>query len=75
MAQVIQQKIGEIILKVVPVALKVSEQEIELMKQRVFSQLGDIEIIIEEVNDIPLTANGKFKAVISSVQRNSKIIT
>jgi hypothetical protein len=45
------------------------------MKQAVFSQLGDIEIIIEEVNDIPLTANGKFKAVISSVQRNSKIIT
>ena len=75
MAQVIQHKIGEIILKVVPVALKVSEQEIELMKQRVFSQLGDIEIIIEEVNDIPLTANGKFKAVISTVQRNSKIIT
>jgi phenylacetate-CoA ligase len=74
-AQVIQHKIGEIILKVVPVTLKVSDEEKELMKQRVYSQLGDVEILIEEVNDIPLTANGKFKAVISTVQRNTKIIT
>jgi phenylacetate-CoA ligase len=68
-AQVIQHKIGEIIIKVVPVQSSIHEQEKQLIKDRIFSQLGEVKISIEEVNEIPLTSNGKFKAVISTVKR------
>lgn len=68
-AQVIQHAIGEIIIKVVPVQSSIHEQEKQLIKDRIISQLGEVKISIEEVNEIPLTSNGKFKAVISTVKR------
>lgn len=42
-------------------------EERELIKKRMESQLGKIHLTIDETNSIPLTANGKFKAVISKV--------
>jgi len=68
-AQVIQEKLGELLIKIVPVGLKVSDEEKQIMRNRVVSQLGDIKVDIEEVKEIPLTSNGKFKAVISKVKR------
>ncbi|MCZ2222890.1 MAG: hypothetical protein LC122_04590 [Chitinophagales bacterium] len=68
-AQVIQEKLGELLIKIVPVGVKVSEEEKQIMRNRVVSQLGDIKIYFEEMKEIPLTANGKFKAVISKVKR------
>lgn len=68
-AQVIQHKIGEIIIKAVPTNKTIDAAEKQLMKNRIVSQLGDVQVIIEEVQEIPLTANGKFKAVISTVKR------
>ena len=70
-AQVIQHEIGKILIKVCPTLKHVSINEKDIIKSRIESQLGDIELIIKEVADIPLTANGKFKAVISTVKRNS----
>ena len=70
-AQVIQHEIGKILIKVCPTFKHVSVGEKDIIKSRIESQLGDIELIIEEVENIPLTANGKFKAVISTVKRNS----
>ncbi len=68
-AQVIQNTIGEILIKIVPVSSSVSDEEKQLMKDRIISQLGDMKIEFEEVNHIALTANGKFKAVVSTVKR------
>lgn len=68
-AQVIQNTIGEILIKIVPVSSSVSDEEKQLMRDRIISQLGDMKITFEEVNNIPLTANGKFKAVVSTVKR------
>lgn len=70
-AQVIQHKIGEIIIKAVPTNKTINEEEKQLMKDRIVSQLGEVNVIIEQVPEIPLTANGKFKAVISTVKRQS----
>ena len=69
-AQVIQNNIDEIIIKIVTEdGLNLTEAA--LIKSRIESQLGSIQIHIEEVNEIPLTGNGKFKAVISTVKRNA----
>ncbi|MCU0320947.1 MAG: hypothetical protein MUE72_00950 [Chitinophagaceae bacterium] len=68
-AQVIQHVVGEIIVKAVPVKASIDEYEKQLIKDRIISQLGEVKISIEEVNEIPLTSNGKFKAVISTVKR------
>lgn len=46
-----------------------SLEEKTIISQRMKSQLGNVEINIREVKEIPLTANGKFKAVISHIKR------
>lgn len=65
-AQVVQESLDEIVLKIVVVYH--DEKEKEIMKQRVQSQLGNIKVIIEEVESITQTANGKFKAVVSKLK-------
>jgi phenylacetate-CoA ligase len=72
-AQVIQHEVGKIIIKIVAVNGSVSPHEKQIIQDRIFSQLGEVELLIEDVSEIPLTANGKFKAVISTVKRNSII--
>ena len=69
-AQIIQNNIDEIIIKVVT-DNGLHLNDAYLIKTRIESQLGAIQIHIEEVNEIPLTGNGKFKAVISTVKRNA----
>ena len=65
-AQVIQESFDEIVIKIV--AAYKDDNEKEIMIKRVQSQLGDIRVQVEEVENIPQTANGKFKAVISKVR-------
>ena len=50
---------------------KLSNEAIALIKSRMISQLGEIEIKISIVNSISRNANGKFKSVISHVQRKN----
>lgn len=67
-AQVIQQSTDEILVKVVTdhSLQRIDEQ---LIRSRMRSQLGDINLIIEEVGDIPLNKNGKFQAVVSMLKK------
>ncbi len=44
----------------------------ETMIKRMKSQLGDVNVKINQVNTIPRTKGGKFKAVISKVKRDNK---
>lgn len=67
MSQVIQENIETILIKVVVDGLLKSKDK-ELIIARIKSQLGEINVRIEEVSHIPLSANGKFKAVISTIQ-------
>ncbi len=72
MAQVIQENLQHIHIKVVAdTHLDNSEQL--LIKNRIQSQLGSMDITIEETPFIPLTDNGKFQAVISKVKRQQII--
>lgn len=47
-----------------------TSMEKNTIHQRMASQLGEIELEIREVNEIPSGPNGKFKAVISHVKQN-----
>ncbi|GAB5555127.1 MAG: phenylacetate--CoA ligase family protein [Saprospiraceae bacterium] len=66
-AQVIQFSLEEIEIKVVSSKEILSEKSIATMINRMQSQLGDIKVIINQVDGIPRGPNGKFKAVISKL--------
>jgi phenylacetate-CoA ligase len=66
--QIIQHTLSSFEIKLV-VATSLFKEENELIVTRMKSQLGNIEVTIHEVDSIPRTANGKFKAVISNVKR------
>ncbi|HEX8334604.1 MAG TPA: hypothetical protein VF622_18410 [Segetibacter sp.] len=64
-AQVVQEDYGKFHINVLTNGLTMQERE--LIEKRMKSQLGEIELDINEVKDIPIGPNGKFKAVISKV--------
>lgn len=66
-AQVIQHALSEIEL-LIQTAEKLTLAEIKMLKQRLISQLGEVNIVITEVLKIPQTPNGKYKAVISHLK-------
>jgi phenylacetate-CoA ligase len=67
-AQVIQETLELLRIKVVTTG-KWTEAEEATIRSRVHSQLGEVSVHIELVDSIPLTSNGKFKAVVSKVIR------
>lgn len=69
-SQVVQETEDAILVKIVTDAKLGSEGKATIIK-RIQSQLGDINVFVEEVEEIPLTGNGKFKAVVSKLKRNT----
>lgn len=67
-AQVIQHTLTDFEIKIVSNG-NLSGQEIDTIKNRMKSQLGDIEIKINQVESLPRETNGKLKAVISHVKK------
>ena len=66
-AQIIQESLDKIVVNIIPIVGGASQIDIDLIKRRVHSQIDDVQIEIIEVTEIPITSNGKFKAVISKV--------
>jgi phenylacetate-CoA ligase len=71
-AQVIQESIDDLVIKIVADE-KLDKKEEQLMRERIISQLGDINIYFDCVDAIPLNKNGKFQAVISKVKRTKAL--
>ncbi|MFZ1809256.1 MAG: hypothetical protein WAU36_18630 [Cyclobacteriaceae bacterium] len=69
--QVIQWELDRIEIKIVSNG-RFSKQESEIIRERMISQLGGVKVEIHEVESIPRNANGKFKSVISHVQRANR---
>jgi len=67
-AQVIQEDAENITIKIVADE-KLDSKEEQIMRERIISQLGDINIRFECVENIPLNKNGKFQAVMSKIKR------
>jgi phenylacetate-CoA ligase len=66
--QVIQHTYTDFEVKVV-VSRALTDEEQALMKKRMVSQLGNVNVEVQVVDSIPRSSNGKFKAVISEVNR------
>lgn len=67
-AQVIQWEPDRFEIKVVPSG-ELTQEEQDIIRKRMQSQLGLIHLTIISVESIPRTQNGKFQAVISHVRR------
>jgi phenylacetate-CoA ligase len=67
--QIIQQDLSHIIVKTVANG-SLSKQEKETIMSRLNSQLGEVIVSIEEVDQIPRGPNGKYQAVISKLNNN-----
>ena len=66
--QIIQESLNRIRVKVVPAPGFEPATRVDIAR-RVQQRLGQVEVIVEPVDQIPRTAAGKFKAVVSYVPR------
>lgn len=67
-AQVVQWEIDRFEVKVVS-EHDLEKKELQAIVDRMKSQLGNIHVEVNRVNEIPRTSNGKFQAVVSHVVR------
>jgi phenylacetate-CoA ligase len=65
----VQDKLDLIRVKLVPGA-RFTPQARNLLCERLKMRVGDIRIVVDLVDDIPRSANGKFRAVVSQVSRD-----
>ena len=68
-AQLIQETLTEYTILVV-VEDEFQELDIDVIKLRLESQLGNVIVNVKEVAEIPKNKNGKFQAVISKLNKN-----
>jgi len=68
-AQVLQHSLDDFEVKLV-VSREPGIEEIQLIEKRMLSQLGKIKVNIHVVDSIPRSVNGKFKAVISELNKS-----
>ncbi len=66
--QIVQQEFTMFEVNIV-VSKPLTEDELLLIRKRMVSQLGEVEVAIIEVDHIPRGPNGKFKAVVSNIKR------
>lgn len=64
--QIVQEALDRIRAKVVPTA-GFGEPDVSDIQQRIRQRLGDVEVLVECVPEIPRTSAGKFKAVVSLI--------
>jgi phenylacetate-CoA ligase len=67
-AQIIQEEIDLIVIKIEPAA-EYSEDAAQQIREAVLEKVGSsMRVLIENVDSIPLSANGKFRGVINKVR-------
>lgn len=69
-AQVVQEDYDDFVINIVGLH-PLTDEEKKAIKLRMESQLGEIKLKLVEVPEIPAGPNGKFKAVISKVKRQT----
>jgi phenylacetate-CoA ligase len=70
-AQVIQEALDQIRILVVP-RIGFSAKHEQSLVSALRDRVGDVAVVIERVTEIPRSANGKFRAVISNLKANSQ---
>lgn len=70
-AQIIQKSLKQIVVRLVPVD-GFGEQSAKILSDRIRERMGDVEIVLETVTEIPRTARGKFRAVICKLSEEER---
>lgn len=70
-AQIIQKSLGTIIVKYVP-DNDFDQKSGDALKEGLRERMGDIEVILEQVKEIPRTLRGKFRAVICELSEEER---
>jgi phenylacetate-CoA ligase len=71
-AQIIQESLDRVRIRYVP-AKGFAASSGDAMVRAIHDHLGTVEVILEEVRQIPREQNGKFRAVISKLERKPQI--
>jgi phenylacetate-CoA ligase len=66
-AQIVQEALDCVLLRFVP-APEYTAEDGKTMVKRIRERMGKIEVILEAVNEIPRSANGKFRSVICNLK-------
>jgi len=66
-AQIIQETLDRVRVRYVP-APNFTPDAGRSIIERLQARMGSLEVILEEVSDVPRTANGKFRAVVSHIK-------
>ncbi|OSZ82379.1 hypothetical protein CAP35_03665 [Chitinophagaceae bacterium IBVUCB1] len=69
--QIVQETIDDIVINIMTDS-PLDKEEKEILLKRIYSQLGDVNVQIFEMKEIPCGFNGKFRPVISKVKRVSR---
>jgi phenylacetate-CoA ligase len=70
-AQILQESLGVVRVKYVPDEEFTAESG-RIIVRRLKERMGNIEVILEEVREIPRSANGKFRAVVCNVPQEQR---
>ncbi|MEP6900901.1 MAG: hypothetical protein ABJA66_04075 [Actinomycetota bacterium] len=71
-AQIIQKSLKQIVVRLIP-ADGFSQKSAKNLSDRIRQRLGDVEVILETVTEIPRTERGKFRAVICELSAEERI--
>jgi phenylacetate-CoA ligase len=70
-AQIVQEALDRVRIRYVP-ALGFSSADGQALTERIRERMGPVNVILEEVNAIPRTANGKIRAVICQLSADER---
>lgn len=65
-AQIIQESLNVVRIRYVP-SPEFTPEATRSMKERLRDRIGPVDVIVEPVDELPRTANGKFRAVICNI--------
>lgn len=70
--QIVQETVRRIRLRVVP-AGDFCEADANLLRKRIADHLGDVEVLVETISELPRTERGKFRAVVSLLPKEDQL--
>jgi phenylacetate-CoA ligase len=70
-AQIIQEALGRIRVRYVP-AQGFTRATAESITERLRARMGEVEVVLERVEEVPRGANGKFRAVVCDLPRETR---
>jgi len=71
-AQIIQETLDRVRIRYVP-AKNFTPESSRSIIERLQARMGPVEVIMEQVNEVPRAANGKFRAVICNLPEKERV--